>query len=744
MLFADVIIDRSLQKLDKTFQYRVPERLAPDISVGTLVQVPFGRGNRPLKGYVVSVTQKPAYDVEKMKERQEVLHEGVVIESQLLALAYFIHDNYGSTLNDALKTVLPVKKQVQARERRWLELAVEREEAAACLEECQRKHYVAQARLIQALLESERVSYDDVLHRLHIQSSVVKKLQEKGILTVESQTMYRNPLHARAAAGQAVSLNGQQRAIVEDFLSEYHTGKRGTYLIHGITGSGKTEVYMGMIEGVLAQGNQVIMLIPEIALTFQTVNRFYGRFGDRISIMHSRLSGGERYDQYLRAKRGEIDIMIGPRSAVFTPFSNLGLIIMDEEHEGSYKSDSPPKYHAREVAVQRASMAGASVVLGSATPSLEAYYRVESGRYKLYRLNERAGKGTIPRIHITDLRQEFANKNRSMFGEELKELLTDRISRGEQSILFLNRRGYAGFVSCRKCGFVVNCPHCAVSLTTHRRGRGGTRLVCHYCGFEQDMVETCPSCGSRYIAGFGTGTQKVEEMVKELFPTARVLRMDADTTSGKNGHEEILAKFANKEADILIGTQMIVKGHDFPDVTLVGILAADMSLSVGDFQAAERTFQLLSQAAGRAGRGEKPGEVVIQTYQPEHYCIQSAAAGDYEGFYKKEMEYRKLLQYPPVSNILAILVFSAREKSADAFACRIAELLRDAGGTGVIGPAPAALSKARDTYRRVIYVKCRDYTVLRDRKNRIAAYYREHTEYGDTMIQFDFNPMGNY
>lgn len=744
MLFADVIIDRSLQKLDKTFQYRVPERLAPDISVGTLVQVPFGKGNRPLKGYVVSVTKKPAYDVEKLKEIQEVLHEGVVIESQLLALAYFIHDNYGSTLNDALKTVLPVKKQVRARQERWLELAVDREKAVDCLEECNRKHYVAQARLLQALLETERVFYDDVLHRLHIQSSVVKKLQEKGILTVESQTMYRNPLHARITTGQAVSLNGQQKAIVEDFLSEYDTGKRGTYLLHGITGSGKTEVYMEMIEGVLAQGKQVIMLIPEIALTFQTVNRFYGRFGDRISILHSRLSGGERYDQYLRAKQGEIDIMIGPRSAVFTPFSNLGLIIIDEEHEGSYKSDSPPKYHAREVAIQRASMAGASVVLGSATPSLEAYYRAGSGRYKLYRLNERAGKGTIPRVRITDLRQEFAKKNRSMFGEELKELLNDRISRGEQSILFLNRRGYAGFVSCRKCGFVVNCPHCAISLTTHRRGRGNTRLVCHYCGYEQNMVEACPSCGSQYIAGFGTGTQKVEEMVKELFPGARVLRMDADTTSGKNGHEEILAKFANKEADILIGTQMIVKGHDFPNVTLVGILAADMSLSVGDFQAAERTFQLLSQAAGRAGRGEKPGEVVIQTYQPEHYCIQTAAAGDYEAFYKKEMAYRKLLQYPPVSNILAILVFSVREESADAFAGRIAQLLKEAGGTAVIGPAPAALAKARDTYRRVIYVKCKDYTVLRDRKNRIAAFYREHTEYGDTIIQFDFNPMGNY
>ena len=466
-------------------------------------------------------------------------------------------------------------------------------------------------------------------------------------MTEERQ--YRNPVMRAGERDQQPVLNDQQRRIVDTVTGDYRQGIRKTYLIHGVTGSGKTEVYMGIIEKVIAEHKQVIVLIPEIALTFQTVSRFYRRFGERVSVMHSRLSQGEKFDQFERAKAGEIDIMIGPRSALFTPFEHLGLIVIDEEHETSYQSEMPPKYHAREVAVHRASMVGASVILGSATPSLESYYRAQKGRYTLFTLTKRAGGASLPKVWVTDLREELERKNRSIFGGKLMELMQDRLAKKEQIILFLNRRGYAGSVSCRKCGEVIKCPHCSVSMTAHMRYGRLEHLVCHYCGYQATMPALCPKCRSRYIGTFGIGTQKVEQLVRERFPQARVLRMDADTTTGKEGHEKILRDFAAGSADILIGTQMIVKGHDFPNVTLVGILAADLSLNVGDFRAAERTYQLLAQAAGRAGRGEKPGDVVLQTYQPEHYSIVSAAKQDYLGFYEQELIQRQILHYPPVS-----------------------------------------------------------------------------------------------
>ena len=498
-------------------------------------------------------------------------------------------------------------------------------------------------------------------------------------------------------------------------------------------------MYMEMISHVLARGKQAIVLIPEIALTYQTVMRFYGRFGDRVSILNSRLSPGERSDQTERAERGEVGVMIGPRSALFTPFSDLGLIVIDEEHETAYKSEQAPRYHARETAVQRAKMEGASVVLGSATPSLEAFYRCRRGEYTLLTLKKRVAKRELPDVYTVDMREELKNGNRSILSDRLRTLVEERLEEGQQAMLFLNRRGYAGFVSCRSCGYVVKCPHCDVSLSSHRDGR----LVCHYCGHEERAISVCPSCGSSYVGGFKAGTQAVEELVKREFPRARALRMDMDTTRNKDGHEEILSAFKNGEADILIGTQMIVKGHDFPDVTLVGVLAADMSLYGEDYRSAERTFQLLTQAAGRAGRGEGKGEVVIQTYSPEHYSIQMAQRQDYEGFYEEEMRYRELMGYPPASELLAVLLAGEDERLLETAAKYLKEFAVRAGKSEIqaIGPASPYVGKVKDMYRRVIYLKCGDYHILTALKNRMEQYIEMNSGFQTLWIQFDFNPM---
>ena len=523
-------------------------------------------------------------------------------------------------------------------------------------------------------------------------------------------------------------------------------------LIHGITGSGKTEVYIAIIEEIVKRGRQAIMLIPEISLTYQTLMRFYRHFGDRVSVMNSTLSESEKSDQFERARRGEIDVIIGPRSALFTPFPRIGAIIMDEEHESSYKNESMPKYHTREVAEKIASMQNGVVVLGSATPSLESYYQAKEGKYRLYELSRRLTGGTLPSVEITDLREELRAGNHSILSRRLSELVSDRLAKGQQTMLFLNRRGFSGFVSCRSCGFVPKCPHCSVSLSLHRGGR----LLCHYCGYEEPMPDKCPECGSPYISGFHAGTEQAESFLSRQFPKARILRMDADTTRTKGSYEKILSSFANEEADILIGTQMIVKGHDFPNVTLVGILLADQSLNASDYRSAERTFQLLTQAAGRAGRGKYPGDVVIQTYEPEHYSIVHAAHQNYEEFYREEMVYRKLLRYPPAEHLLAIQIISRSEEHASLFAHKTRALLEQLTAEAreknpdrllFIGPAPAVLEKLRDEYRYVIYVKSLDYDTLIVCKDGVEAAAERAVKASremDTMFQFDFDPINAF
>lgn len=746
-MFADVIVDISVDSLDRTFQYRIPESWEDKIRVGMSVNIPFGKGNRQVSGFVVGISDIPLWPVEKIKELIGIAEKDVPVEGQLLELAAWMHERYGGTMNEALKTVLPIRKQIESVREHWLSFAVSEKEAAKELDRCRLRHFAAKARLLQGMFEEGgQMTTSLAAKKYRVTKSVIDGMVKNGILTITDRRVYRNPIRGESGEKRKIHLNSEQEKAVSHFKEEYAKGIRKTYLLYGVTGSGKTEVYMEMIQTVLDLGRQVIVLIPEIALTFQTVERFRGRFGSRVSILNSRMSAGERYDQYERAKKGEIDIMVGPRSALFVPFERLGLIVMDEEHEGSYKSENVPKYHAREVARKRAQMTQASVVLGSATPSTETYLAAAEGKYHVYRLEERAGGASFPDVHVVDLREELKNGNRSVFSCILQEKIRERLSKKEQTILFLNRRGYAGFVSCRNCGYVLKCSHCDVSMTAHKNFVGEVdTLVCHYCGHAAAMPKVCPSCGSPYIAAFGLGTQKVEEMLARQFPGARVLRMDGDTTTGKKGHESVLEPFRNGEADILIGTQMIVKGHDFPNVTLVAALAADLSMYAGDYRSNERTFDLLMQASGRAGRGSKKGEMVIQTYNPGQYCIEAVQKQDAALFYDNELAYRRLMGYPPYREMAAVLVTSESERKAEGCGKALAERIR-AGHfpeVSVIGPAAAGLSRAKDRYRFVLYIKGTD-AGMAEVKKVIETFGGEKKWEKSCSIQVDVNPMTGY
>ncbi len=744
-MYADIIVDITHEKLDKIFQYRIPKEMEGRLQTGMEVLIPFGRANREIKGYVIGFSEKCNYDPEKIKEIIQIIQNHIAIEAKLVALAAWMKEHYGGTMIQALKTVLPIKQQEKQKEQRSIRLLLDRREAKERLSYFLSKNQTARARVVAALLDRPILPYEYVTRQLKVTAAVLRAMEEQRILQIEAEVVYRNPVTAKRTKQQSFCYTEAQQAAIHTFCEEYRRGKRGTYLVYGVTGSGKTEVYMEMIEHVIAEGKQAIVLIPEIALTYQTVMRFYQRFGDRVSIINSRLSKGERYDQMIRAKRGEINVMIGPRSALFTPFERLGLIIIDEEHEGTYKSEQTPRYHARETAIARAAMEGASVVLGSATPSMEAFYKAVTGEFRLLRLPERAKQRAMAHVTVADMRKELGKGNRSIFSDALRSLMEDRLKKKEQIMLFLNRRGYAGFISCRSCGHVVKCPHCDVSLSSHRNGK----LVCHYCGYEQPMVTSCPECGSSHVGGFRAGTQQIEELLLREFPQAKVLRMDMDTTKQKDGHEKILAAFSSGEADILVGTQMIVKGHDFGNVTLVGVLAADLSLYADDYRAGERTFQLLTQAAGRAGRGEKAGEVVIQTYSPEHYSIVAAAKQDYEQFFQEEMTYRALMGYPPASQLMAVLV-SCKEEELLETACHYLKAYAETcckkcerAGTSVqlIGPASPYVGKVRDTYRRVIYLKSEQEAVLVFLKDQLEQYIEINSGFQNLWIQFDLNPM---
>lgn len=738
-MYADIIIDISHEQLDKTFQYAIPEELDGTVEIGSVVRVPFGKGNRMITGYVVAMSATPSYDVNKIKYIDSIASNRVNAATDMIKLALWLKTHYGCTMNQALKTVIPVKDKINHKVKRAICLNITEDKADELLA-VYKKKAKAKYRLLEALINEPVIDSDIVKTKLNISASTIKAMEEDGVINVKTEEYYRNPVSDKNVFNKDVVLNDEQRAAAESIINDYDDGKYGTYLIHGVTGSGKTEVYMDVIEHVISMNRQVVMLIPEIALTFQTVQRFYHRFGDKVSIINSRMSKGERYDQFLRALRGEISIMIGPRSALFTQFPDLGLIVIDEEHEGAYRSEQVPRYHAVETAIHIAKEHNASVVLGSATPSIDSFYRARNGEFKLLSLKKRAGNSELPDVYIADMRSELKSGNRTIFSQKLKQLIRDRLDKKEQIMLFLNKRGTAGFVSCRACGYVYKCPHCDVSMTAHRNGK----LVCHYCGYEMPQLNICPECGSKYISGFRAGTEAVEDAVHKMFPDARVLRMDMDTTKGKDGHEHILNAFATEQADVLVGTQMIVKGHDFPKVTLVGIVAADMSLYASDYRAVERTFQLVTQAAGRAGRGQRRGEVVIQTYSPDNYGIICAAGQDYTGFYDKEISYRQMLSYPPVNNMIRINISSADEGRLKVGTDDIKRLLDDknnnlANSIKILGPANAPIYKISDVYTKIIYLRSADFGRLSYLMDCIDRYTQDNDKYKNISIQYDVN-----
>ena len=757
--YAQVIIDISRKGLDRPFSYRIPAGLQESVRAGSIVMVPFGAGNTLRKGYVVGFSDRAEVAAEKLKEIAQTVEpsRGYSMEDDsefYLRLAAWMKNRYGSTMATAMRTVLASRKPGKVREQKQIRLLLSGKEAEEQLQIYVRKHQTARARLLRELLEVPELPWTLVTTRLHVASDAINAMKRAGVIEVVTVQELRNPVNVSPSEQTGMQLSAEQKQIVDTVVSDFDglkPSQTSVTLIHGVTGSGKTEVYISIIKEICSRGRQAIMLIPEISLTFQTLMRFYSHFGDRVSVVNSALSEAERADQWERARRGEIDVIIGPRSALFTPFSRPGVIVIDEEHERSYKNESMPKYQTREVAEEIARMHGAVLVLGSATPSLESYWRAQQGEIRLFRLKDRLTGGSLPAVETVDMRQELQKGNKSMLSGSLHAKIEDRLRKGQQSMLFINRRGFAGFVSCRSCGFVAKCPHCDVSLSLHGNGR----LVCHYCGYERPSFRTCPECGSRYVLAMRAGTEKIEEYLRETFPQARILRMDADTTRRKGSYEKILSAFSSEEADILLGTQMIVKGHDFPSVTLVGILMADLSLYGDDYRAAERTFQLLTQAAGRAGRGTEPGDVVIQTYQPDHYAIRHASKQDYEGFYAEESAYRRLLRYPPAAHMMAVQVQSPEEEAAlqaaNSLRMRLTETHtpQSLGQIQVIGPSTGSMKKLRDLFRFVIYIKAEKYDTLiycKDliEKAEMQAGKSAVSQYRHVEIQFDFDPINPF
>ena len=731
--YADVIVDVSHEKLDRPFTYEVPPSLRESCVPGCVVRIPFGNGGRVIRGYAVGFREQTDLPPEKIRQILSVETDRETVESKLVALAAWISRNYGSTMLQALRTVVPVKRKYEPASETYAS-AGDPVRFAEILERAQRRHWAAQERTLLALpADGREIPVPELQKKAGVPASVVRKLAEDGALVMRTSAFMRRPVPEKCGS-MAEQLSEEQKRAADAVREEWRGAGRPV-LIRGVTGSGKTVVYAELIDDVLREGRQAIVLIPEIALTRQTVSRFVSRFGDRVSFLHSRLSGSERYDQMKAARNGEISVMVGPRSALFTPFPSLGLIIIDEEHEETYHSESVPRYHARETAVERGILEGAHVVMGSATPSVTAAFRAERGEYLGVALEHRYG-GTLPPAEIVDMREELKRGNRSLFSGTLKNHMADALGRGEQIMLFLNRRGYSGAYVCRSCGHVRKCPHCDVALTHHRDGR----MICHYCGYTETAPEMCPECGSPFIGGVSVGTEQVEEQVKEMFPDASVLRMDADTTKGKDGFGPILRAFSSHQADILIGTQMIVKGHDFPRVTLVGVLLADLSLNEQDYRSGEHTFQLIAQAVGRAGRSRLPGRAVIQTYRPDHFAVVAAAEQDYEAFYREEILFRRILAYPPAGAMAAVLGNAADETvltQAMRFLRAYIDRIDPGGALHAIGPAPQTVGRIRDHYRQVIYIRHADREKLVRAKDLLEDYIEINSGFRKIGIQFD-------
>lgn len=656
--YAQVIIDIAHAKIDHVFSYRVPAWL--DLVVGDRVLVPFGRGNTPKEGYVIGLGEENAYDADKTKDILKKEDGFSALLPEMIRLAQWMATAYHCFLVDALRLMIPAQMRGQRVREKTIEVvsvakgvAVETALSRLRGEQGGRKAPM-QAETLSLIEQVGKISAKELYDFLPGARAALPQLKKKGWVDTEQVNVRRAPYQALAKSkAQAHVMTKDQRHAVETMAQSLEK-PGGRYLLHGITGSGKTEVYLQLMQKTLSMGHGCIVLVPEISLTPQMVSRFRAQLGETVAVLHSRLSAGERYDEWRRILTGQARVAIGPRSAIFAPMERVGLIIIDEEHEQSYRSEQKPQYTAHEIAEKRCKDSGATLVLGSATPSVTTYHRCMEGEFTYLTLPERATGQSLPQVYVSDMREELSRGNRSIFSAALSHAMQACLERKEQMMLFINRRGYSTFLMCRGCGYVVQCEDCDVSMTFHKRP-GQEELRCHYCGKTMTPLTVCPVCGKPYLKQFGIGTQQVEEQVRLHFPQARVLRMDADTTQKKDAHLQILQAFEQKQVDILIGTQMIAKGHDFENVTLVGVLAADSSLYVPDYRSAERTFQLITQVAGRAGRGALPGKVIVQTYHPDHFAIQAAIAQDYRQFYAQEILHRKAAQFPPYAKFVRFL-----------------------------------------------------------------------------------------
>ncbi len=749
-MFAEVIIDIAHANVDRLFTYRIPEGM--DVSVGSHVTVPFGHGNRPKEGFVLSVCESYASEF-PVKDILRVLEPYTVLLPEQIELAEWIRDSYHCLLVDALRLMIPAQLRggrIHEKTEKTVSLSpgLSLKEMLDSLLTKSGKSRAPKQTLILELFGSgrESIHISEIRAKIPGSGASLTALLKRGYLIENGSVSYRRPSCRMEGADHEVFLNGAQRKAVGDVCGSVVNGEFCVYLLHGVTGSGKTEVYMRCIEKCIIGGRNAVMLVPEIALTPQTVARFRARFGDSIAVLHSRLTAGERFDEWRRIRLGRAKVAVGARSAVFAPFSNIGLFVIDEEHEMSYQSESAPRYHATEIAQHRASSFGAPVLLGSATPSLISYFRAKSGRYRLLELPGRVMDLPMPEVAIVDMREEFLRGNNGIFSEKLVSELDECLKNGHQAMLFLNRRGYSTFVSCRACGNVIQCPNCDISMTYHKREN---RLRCHFCGASQAVPERCPACGKPFIKYFGTGTEQVEEQLHAFFPDVTSLRMDADTMRRKNAYDETLSAFSSGKAQVLIGTQMIAKGHDFPNVTLAGVVAADASLCFPDYRSTERTFQLLAQISGRAGRDKSPGRVVIQTYSPGHPAIVYAKHHDYKSFFSYEIAERRKCLFPPYSLFIRLLFSDSNEEQLNAageqYGRKLEQVLKNhLGKEGqqdllMLSCSPAPIRKKQGLYRYQILIKLLRTKRTSETLHLIYDYEQEHR--GELFPYLEVNPQ---
>ena len=740
-MIAEIIINRTAKRLNRTFDYKVPIELEELIMIGSTVLVPFGKSSTLEEGYVVGIKENTTYEV---KEIVKIKHN---LTEKQIELAKWMAKRYFCNVSDCIKQMLTPgtkskksEKNVQDKTINTVYLKKDIDEIQFDIEMGKIKSE-KQKKILQFLKSNEGATVPEIELFTDGSRAIVKTLEKNGYVEIVEKKIERNPLaNKKIEKTKNLKLTDEQKNAYDKVVLDMITNSYEQFLLYGVTGSGKTEVYLQLIDKALKQEKTAIVLVPEISLTPQMIDRFIARFNkDEIAVLHSKLSIGERYDEWNKIKEGKAKIIIGARSAIFAPTENIGIIIIDEEHDSSYKSEAIPKYDAKEIAKRIAKENNCPLVLGSATPDLITYYKAQQGKVTLLELSKRANNSKLPEVEIVDLKMELANGNRSMLSTKLYGEIEQNLKQHRQTILFLNRRGFSTFIMCRECGYTVKCKNCNISMTYHKTEN---KLKCHYCGYEEKVVTVCPECHSTKIRYFGTGTQKLEQEINKLFPEASTIRMDIDTVTKKNSHEEILDKFKNENIDILIGTQMVVKGHHFPNVTLVGVIAADSSLNIDDYRANERTFQILTQVAGRAGREQLDGKVIIQTYNPDNFSIICAQKQDYKMFYNTEIALREQLKYPPFCDIILIGFNSLNEKEIIEASTRVYNYLKARLGEQefyVLKPMPSPIDKIQNRFRWRIIIKGNMTESANSVINTCLKKFYD-SNYKNTRISVDVNP----